>query len=569
MDNAVVSVVTGTYNRLSYLQAMMESAIRSAGGVPIEFVIVDGGSTDGTVEWCKGKQGTTLIEQHELVGATKAFAAGFSRVRTEFVCVCNDDIEFLGDTIKISLDHLYHNPICGAVAYVNQSPDGKEYLMHPYGYATPQCGMVRTWVGDLVGWWNTEYHTYAADTEMGLRIWELGLSVCEHPECRILDKQPQDDLRKRNDGMRNRNNDHPDNVKFKERWNGRMPPVGHYNSMPRDTCWQKAQKHALRTLRFKIHPRSTGPVRTGMIRAFEKYGDAMQVVLDDHEHLKRRKPQKYQAWIESEVDNFEPDLVLFQIQGSGSVSPRTIRELRENYPDTVFVNFNGDVRNEIEQILIDVAKECHLTLLPSPDLFQEYNSRGADKVAYWPIAVDPEYLEAKRGRNGFEYDVAFLGSHYPSTQFPLMQERYDTIEALVKSGLRIGLFGFGWPQEWDAKYTADNTEVNVGIYERARLAISISQFDLWGYTSDRLYRIAATGTPAVTRAFRGMSEHGFIDRATCATFVSPDNAVAVCQELLADDDARESIAQAGRRLVIERHNYDKRVAGLLMMLEHL
>ena len=123
------------------------------------------------------------------------------------MCVVNDDIELLGDTIKLSVDHLYGNPLCGAVAYINRSPDGKEYLMHPYGYATPQCGMVRTWVGDLVGWWNTEYHTYAADTEMGLRIWELGLSVCKLPGCKILDKQPQDDLRKRNDGMRNRNND--------------------------------------------------------------------------------------------------------------------------------------------------------------------------------------------------------------------------------------------------------------------------------------------------------------------------------------------------------------------------
>lgn len=569
MSNAVISVVTGTYNRLSYLQAMMDSAIRSAGDVPIEFIIVDGGSTDGTVEWCKRRQDVTLVEQHELVGATKAFAAGFSRVRTPFVCPLNDDIELLGDTIKVSLDHLYNNPLCGAVAYVNQSPDGKEYLMHPYGYATPQCGMVRTWVGDLVGWWSTEYHTYAADTEMGLKIWELGLSVCELPGCKILDKQPQDDLRKRNDGMRNRNNDHPDNIKFKERWNGRMPPVSRYNSIPRDTCWQKAQKHALRTLRFKIHPRNTGPVRTGMIRAFEKYGDAMQIVLDDHAHLMSRKPQKYQAWVQAEVDNFEPDLVLFQIQGSGSISPQTVRELRENYPNTIFVNFNGDVRNEVEQVLIDVAKECHLTLLPSPDLFTEYHNRGATRVAYWPIAVDPEYLEAKRGRDGFEYDVVFLGSHYPSTQFPLMQERYDTVEALVKSGLRVGLFGFGWPQEWKARYTADNTEENIRIYERAKLAVSISQFDLWGYTSDRLYRICATGTPAVVKAFRGMDEHGFVRDENCAAFDNADAAIETCRRLLAADDEREAIAQAGRRLVIERHNYDRRVESLLLMLENL
>lgn len=569
VNDAIVSVVTGTYNRLPYLQAMMASAYASSGGVPLHFVLVDGGSTDGTVEWCNGRKDVTLVEQHELLGATRAFDAGFAQVRTPFVVVGNDDIEFLGDTIKVSLDHLYANPTCGAVAYVNQLADGTEYTQHPYGYATLQTGMVRTWVGDLVGWWNREYHTYAADTEMGLRIWESGLSVCEHPECRVLDKQPKDELRKKNGGMRDRNVDHPDNVKFLARWNGRLPKVADYNGFPHDSLWQKAQKHMLRTLRFKIHPRGTGPVRMGMIKAFEKYGEAEQVVIDDYLHRFSRKPHKFGAWVVNEVDGFEPDLVLFQIQGGGSISPDMISRCRQLSPETMFVNFNGDVRNEVEQVLIDVAKGCDLTLLPSPDLFQEYNSRGADRVAYWPIAVDPEYMAAKRGRSGFEWDVVFLGSHYPSAKFPLAQERYDTVKALVKSGLKIGLFGFGWPEDWGAKYTADDTEVNVGIYERAKLAVSISQFDLWGYTSDRLYRICATGMPAIVRAFRGMVEHGFIDKGTCATFDGPDKVVAVCRELLADDDAREAIGKAGRRLVIDRHNYDRRAESLLLMLERV
>jgi spore maturation protein CgeB len=272
--------------------------------------------------------------------------------------------------------------------------------------------------------------------------------------------------------------------------------------------------------------------------------------------------------IENEVDAFEPDLVLFQIQGVGDVVPSTIHRLRELYPETIFCNFNGDVRNEVEQVLVDVAKECHLTLLPSPDLFEEYHTRGADNVAYWPIAVDPEYLAAQRDKRK-EFDVVFLGSHYPSAKFPLVEERYKIVEALHNSDLRFGLFGFGWPDEWKARYTGDDTPSNIAIYESAKLAISVSQFDLWGYTSDRLYRICATGCTAAIKAYKGMAQNGFIDGENCYTFDGHSTVVDVCRAALADDATRESIGEAGRQLILDRHNYDRRVDELLLMLERI
>ena len=49
----MIFVVTGTYNRLTMLQRMIASARKSAGTLPTELIVVDGGSTDGTLEWCK------------------------------------------------------------------------------------------------------------------------------------------------------------------------------------------------------------------------------------------------------------------------------------------------------------------------------------------------------------------------------------------------------------------------------------------------------------------------------------------------------------------------------------
>ena len=61
-----VSVVSGTYNRLSRLKAMVNSVRSSVGvGIPYEIVLVDGGSTDGTLEWARAQSDIALDRDWE------------------------------------------------------------------------------------------------------------------------------------------------------------------------------------------------------------------------------------------------------------------------------------------------------------------------------------------------------------------------------------------------------------------------------------------------------------------------------------------------------------------------
>lgn len=71
----VISAVTGTYNRLALLQKMVTSVRQSVGGLLYEIILVDGGSTDGTLEWCRQQSDVMLIEQGKLLGAVEAFNA--------------------------------------------------------------------------------------------------------------------------------------------------------------------------------------------------------------------------------------------------------------------------------------------------------------------------------------------------------------------------------------------------------------------------------------------------------------------------------------------------------------
>ena len=64
IESPYVSIVTGTYNRIDSLKRMVKSVRSSVGlGIPYELVIVEGGSTDGSLEWLRKQPDVVLIEQ--------------------------------------------------------------------------------------------------------------------------------------------------------------------------------------------------------------------------------------------------------------------------------------------------------------------------------------------------------------------------------------------------------------------------------------------------------------------------------------------------------------------------
>src|SRR4051812_22400510 len=96
----LLSLVSGTYNRLAPLRQMVESARRYLHrGLAYEIVIVDGGSTDGTQTWCRAQPDVRLIEHGALKGAIAAFCDGAFAARGKYVLLANDDVQFVDYSI--------------------------------------------------------------------------------------------------------------------------------------------------------------------------------------------------------------------------------------------------------------------------------------------------------------------------------------------------------------------------------------------------------------------------------------------------------------------------------------
>lgn len=208
---AELCVVFGTYNRLSFLQKAVAS-VREHAGMPVDFIIVDGGSKDGSIEWLDEQDDVDLIRQEgPLTGAVIAFNLGFARaVEAEypFVFHFNDDAELVTPGALVgAVEVMKAQPELGAVAFEFDLRGSWGFeLVH--GMTYPNFGVIRREAGMEVAraqgdpegkkWWNPIYRTYGADTELGMWLYRLGWSVLPAVGWRVHDCGAQDELRELN-----------------------------------------------------------------------------------------------------------------------------------------------------------------------------------------------------------------------------------------------------------------------------------------------------------------------------------------------------------------------------------
>jgi glycosyltransferase involved in cell wall biosynthesis len=91
-------VVTPVYNSSRYLAATLDSVARLT--VPHEHIVIDGGSTDGTVELLEARHDPSLhwVSEPDR-GQTHAVNKGFARARGELVGWLNGDDEYVPEAV--------------------------------------------------------------------------------------------------------------------------------------------------------------------------------------------------------------------------------------------------------------------------------------------------------------------------------------------------------------------------------------------------------------------------------------------------------------------------------------
>lgn len=529
-DNLKVSIVMGTYNRLDKLKRAIEAAKNSVGYYErFEIIVVDGGSTDGTLEWLHRQHDVITVEQGRLLGGTRAYNVAYRLAGGEYVVEINDDDVALEDCIASSVEYMDEHPEVGQAAYMFDCwKDGRFQFDAVFGKVYVNKGITRRELGDRAGWWDEGFHTYAADTELSCRIREMGYEVVALRECRVKDLKTHDALREAN----NPPGPHPDSKRFYELREGIAAPLSPYR----------------RVLHVALNV--PGDHQPALVRALRSLGEYRQ--------LDWRKSKDLENDLIQACQRFDPSLVFMQIQTPGIVDPGLIRKL--SAPNRVWVNWSGDVRSTIGDWYFEIGKvDGVLTCVTNVDWVDEMRRNGLD-AHYLQIGFNQEIYHPW-GEAEETGDIVFLGNYYGKSAFPLSKLRLEMVKGLKERyGDRFRCYGAGWP--FSTKRT--NHQQEAAIYRGCKIAVGISEFDLNRYTSDRLFRAMGSGAFYLTKRYPGISHEFLPIHLDC--WDTLDELYAKIDFWLENDERREAVARAGCEHVHHDHTWLDRARRLGEMI---
>lgn len=190
-----VSVVLGSFNRRALLEIAIDSTRRELDGIPHEIIVVDGGSSDGSLPWLLAQKDIVTIVQHnrgEFNGQALRRRSwgyfinlGFKCAQGEWVLMISDDCLLLPGAIANSLATARRARAegrrVGAVAYYfrNWPQDQRYYVQKTIGgRLTVNHGLFLNQALRDVGYANEDdYEFYKADGDLNLRIWAAGYEI--------------------------------------------------------------------------------------------------------------------------------------------------------------------------------------------------------------------------------------------------------------------------------------------------------------------------------------------------------------------------------------------------------
>lgn len=90
-EKPVVSIIVPVYNRLRHTAVCLNAVLRQLSSIPCEVIVVDDGSTDGTVEYLDSCSGIRVIRHDENLGFVQSVNDGADVARGRYLHLLNND----------------------------------------------------------------------------------------------------------------------------------------------------------------------------------------------------------------------------------------------------------------------------------------------------------------------------------------------------------------------------------------------------------------------------------------------------------------------------------------------
>lgn len=195
MNYPKVSVVIGSFNRRKLLEACVDAVRAELSGEAFEIIVVDGGSTDGSVRWLADQRDIILILQHNR-GVWKGVEIkrkpwsyfmnlAFKCATGRFVCMLSDDSVIVPGAIREGLRVIEERSgngerVGGVAFYFRDYPRVKNYAVAVnIGHLYVNHGLFLNEALKEVGYCDEEYHFYFADTDLAMKLRQAGYAIVE------------------------------------------------------------------------------------------------------------------------------------------------------------------------------------------------------------------------------------------------------------------------------------------------------------------------------------------------------------------------------------------------------
>jgi glycosyltransferase involved in cell wall biosynthesis len=181
-SDVLVSIITVSYNSEKTISLTLESVAKQTYR-PIEYIIIDGSSTDGTINLIKGSATVSKWVSEPDDGIAEAFNKGLALATGEWIGIINSDDWYEFDAVAAVMEHadtadLIHGPVRywdrdtpKEIYFPNEAELKREMTInHPSVF-------VRRSVYDALGGFDVSYR-YAMDYEFLLRALAAGYRFC-------------------------------------------------------------------------------------------------------------------------------------------------------------------------------------------------------------------------------------------------------------------------------------------------------------------------------------------------------------------------------------------------------
>jgi GT2 family glycosyltransferase len=175
-------ILVATYNRLHLLRRVVDSIIRGT-RCSFEIIVIDGGSTDGTIEYLKSHPDITPVFQGKLLGTARAYNRVWRHIESKYTCWLSDDTEVVEGSLDLAVNILESNPEIGMVGLKMKDVVGPwknvPYMgsVSMYGIINCNHGVLRVDSLRSVGYFNESYRAYMIDPDLTASILCTGKSV--------------------------------------------------------------------------------------------------------------------------------------------------------------------------------------------------------------------------------------------------------------------------------------------------------------------------------------------------------------------------------------------------------